>query len=104
MDAFQSTLTPNDSISQRPYDDVVSVIEIVEEGSISTSPSQDSSQMLPAAPSAWLRVPPTGFLVVSDTDPESLARAKSGVERVVSPTQLIDADNPEQVSQVSVQL
>ena len=102
MDQSQSTIMPDDSISQNPDDDILSIVEIVEDGSTVASQASNSSQGLPAAPSTCLKAPPPRFLVVSEIDPESLKTAKSHVEQVAPA--FIEADRAEQVFHVSVQL
>ena len=50
MDQPQSLIMPDNSISQNPDDDVLSIIEIIKDGSTVASQASNSSQGLPTVP------------------------------------------------------
>ena len=76
MDQFQSTIIPNDSISQNSDDDILSIVEIIEDGSTVASQTLNSSQGLPAMPFTCLKASLTRFLTVSKTESELLRIVK----------------------------
>jgi len=71
MDEPQSPVMSDDMIPT-PHD---SDIKLIENTSTYTSQSSDFCLSLPAAPSWWLKAPAPRFLAVSDTNPDSLAKA-----------------------------